>query len=66
VHVLGDVAVRHPEPWVGDVEEQVDGLPGADQDRVLPHQIRLRHLVPGDHEEPAGTVDVERVVHRVV
>src|SRR5688500_4375492 len=33
--VLGDVAVRHPPAGVADVEEDVDGLAGADQHGVL-------------------------------
>ena len=64
--VLGDVAVRHPQPGIGDVQQDVDGLARAQQHGVLPHQVRLRLAVPGQDEEPAGAVDVERVVHRVV
>ena len=64
--VLGDVAVRHPQAGVGDVEEDVDGLAGADEDGVLPHEVVVGFAVAGEHEEPAGAVDVERVVHRVV
>ena len=40
--VLGDVAVGHPAPGVGDVEQDVDGLAGADEHGVLPDQVRLR------------------------
>jgi hypothetical protein len=64
--VLGDVTVRHPQTGVADVEQDVDGLAGAQQHGVLPHQIRLRFAVPGEDEEASGPVDVERVVHRVV
>ena len=64
LHVLGDVAVRHPQAGVGDVEQDVDGLAGADQHGVLPHQVGLGHAVAGEHQEPAGAVQVERVVHR--
>ena len=53
-------------PGDGDVEDDVDGLAGADQHGVLPHEVRLGDVVTGDDEEAAGAVDVERVVHRVV
>jgi hypothetical protein len=43
--MLGDVAVRHPPARVGDVEQDVDGLAGADEDRVLPDEVRLDDLV---------------------
>ena len=64
--VFGDVAVRHPQPGVGDVQQDVDGLARAQQHGVLPHEIGFRPPVPGQDEEAAGSVDVERVVHRVV
>ena len=64
--VLGDVAVRHPAAGVGDLEQDVDRLAGADEHRVAPHEVRLDLAVAGEDEEPPGTVDVERVVHRVV
>ena len=51
LHVLGDVAVGHPQAGVGDVEQDVDGLAGADQDGVLPHQVRFRRSVAGQDEE---------------
>jgi hypothetical protein len=38
-------SVSDPETWVGDVEQDVHRLAGADQHRVLPHQIRLDHSV---------------------
>src|SRR4051812_44487525 len=64
--VLGDVAVGHPPARVGDVEQDVDDLTGAHQDGVGPHQVGLDDVVAAEHEEAAGAVDVERVVHRVV
>src|SRR5436190_23219099 len=57
--VLRDVAVRHPQTRVGDVEEDVDGLAREQQDRVLPGEVGLRHAVSGEDEEPTCTVDVE-------
>src|SRR5215211_4281536 len=39
--VLGDMAVRHPKAGVGDVEQDVDRLPGQHQHRVLPDQAGL-------------------------
>ena len=64
--VLGDVAVRHPQARVGDVEQDVDGLAGTDQHGVLPDQVGLHNPVSGEDQEAARSVDVERVVHRVV
>ena len=64
--VLGDVAVRHPAPRVGDVQEDIDDLAGAHQHRVAPDQVRLRLAVAGEDQEAASPVDVERVVHRMV
>ena len=64
--VLGDVAVRHPATRVRDVEQDVDGLAGADEDGVLPDEVGLRDAVAGEDDEAAGAVDVERVVHRMV
>src|ERR671911_786493 len=43
--MFGDVAVRHPEARVAEVEEDVHGLPGPHQHRVLPHQAGLDHSV---------------------
>lgn len=35
----GALPHRRPQPWVGDVEQDVGGLAGADQHRVLPDQV---------------------------
>ncbi len=43
--VLGDVAVRHPAARVRDVEQDVDGLAGADEHCVLPHEVRFDGVV---------------------
>src|SRR3954454_10386503 len=64
--VLSDVAVSHPHAGVGDVEQDVDGLPGAKEHRVLPDEVGVRLAATCQDEEPTGAVDVERVVHRVV
>jgi hypothetical protein len=64
--VLGDVAVGHPAPGVGDVEEDVDGLSGADEYRVFPDEVRLDDVIPSEDEEAAGPVHVEGMRHRVV
>ena len=64
--VFGDVAVRHPDPGIGDVQEDVDGFAAADEHGVLPHQVRFDGTVAAQDEEPPGAVHVERVVHRVV
>jgi hypothetical protein len=60
--VLGDVAVRHPTAGGRHVEQDVDGLAGSYE----PDEVLLRKVVAGEHDEAAGAVDVERVVHRVV
>src|SRR5215218_10191917 len=62
--VLGDVAVRHPLARMGDLEQEVDGLAGRDQHRVLPDEVGLGHAVAGEDQEAAGAMDVEGMVHR--
>ena len=53
-------------PGVRDVEQDVDGLAGSEEDRVLPDEIGFGLAVTREHDEAAGAVDVERVVHRVI
>jgi hypothetical protein len=48
--VLGNVAVRHPHTRVRHVEEDVDRLAGADEDGVLPDEIRLGDAVSARRE----------------
>jgi hypothetical protein len=43
--VFGDVAMRHPQARVGDVEEDVHRLTGSHKHGVLPHQARLDYSV---------------------
>src|SRR5262245_43276764 len=64
--VLGDVTVRHPSAGVRDIEQDVHRLAGADEDRVLPDEVRLHDVVAGNDEEASGTVNVKRVRHRMV
>src|SRR5215218_6200119 len=64
--MLGDVAMRHPTTGVRDVQEDVDRLACADEDGVLPDEVRLDDPVPREDEEAAGAVYVEWVWHRVV
>jgi RimK family alpha-L-glutamate ligase len=64
--MLGDVAMSHPAAGVRHVEEDVDGLAGAHEHRVLPDQVRLDDVVAREDQEAAGAVDVERVRHRMV
>src|SRR5262245_8960925 len=64
--VLGDVTVRHPATGVRDVEQDVDGLPRAHEHCVLPDEVRLDDVVAREDHKPAGTVDVERMRHRVI
>src|SRR4029079_353962 len=51
---------------MGYVEQDVHGLAGAHEHRVLPHEILLRDLVAGQNDEASGSVDVEWMVHRMV
>src|SRR5664279_1672708 len=37
--VFGDVAVRHPDPGIGDVQQDVDGFSAAHEHGVLPDQV---------------------------
>ena len=53
-------------PRLRHVEQDVDGLAGPNEHRVLPDEVLLRCSVAREHDEPTGTVDVERVVHRMV
>ena len=64
--VLGDVTVRHPEPGVGDVEQDVDRLAGPHENRVLPGEVGLDDSVPSEDEEAARAMHVEGMRHRVV
>ena len=64
--VLGDVAVGHPATWICDVEQDVDDLSRPDEHGVLPHEVRLDHVVAREDHEPASAMNVERVRHRVV
>ena len=52
--MFGDVAVSHPAAGVGDVEQDVDGLAGPDEDRVLPDEVRLDDVVAREDQESAG------------
>ena len=47
--VLGDVAVRHPQARVGDVEQDLDGLAGAHEDGVLPDEVVSDYAVSGKY-----------------
>src|ERR687897_3025606 len=62
--VFGDVAVRHPGAGIRNVQEDVDRLPGSDEHRVLPDQIRLLDAVPSEDQKPPGAVNMEGVGHR--
>ena len=53
-------------PGVRDVEQDVDGLAGSEKHRVLPHEVGFGFAVTREHDEAAGAVDVERVVHRMI
>src|SRR2546423_8028759 len=57
--VLGDVAVRHPDADVGDVQQDVDRLAGADEHGVLPDQAGLDRPIAREDQEAAGAVDME-------
>ena len=64
--MLGDVTVRHPPPWIRDVEEDVDGFPGADENGVFPDEVRLFDAVSCENEKSPCAVNVERVRHRMI
>src|SRR5687767_15587294 len=64
--VLGDMAMGHPHTGVGYVEQDVDGLAGADEYRILPRKVGLGCAVPREDQESAGAMDVKWVVHGVI
>ena len=57
--MLDYVAVRHPQSWVGDLEQDVHSLPDSQQHGVLPHQIGFLLSVQGEDQEAACPVDVQ-------
>src|SRR5437763_15388138 len=44
--VFGNVAVRHPEPAIRDVQQDVHGLACAHEHGVLPYEVGFRLAVP--------------------
>ena len=64
--VLGDMAVRHPQTGVRDIQQDVDRLAGSHEHCVFPDQIGLRLAVPRENEETARAVNVKWVVHRMI
>jgi hypothetical protein len=64
--MLGDVAVRHPDARMRDVEKKVDSLASGHKDRVLPRQVGFSRAVSCQNQEAARAVYVKRMVHRVV
>ena len=64
--VLGNMAMGHPDTGVGYVEQDVDGLAGADEYRILPRKVGLGCAVPREDQESTGAMNVKRVVHRVI
>jgi hypothetical protein len=64
--MLGDVAVRHPQTGIRDVEQDVHGPSRWHKHGVLPHQVGFRLALTRQDEEAPGAMDMERVVHRVI
>src|SRR5687768_2745395 len=64
--MLRDVAVRHPATGIADVEKDVNRLARADEHGVLPDEVRLGGTVTRKDEKAPGTMNVERVWHRVI
>jgi hypothetical protein len=52
--VFGDVAVRHPQPGIGDVQQDVHRFPRPQEHGVLPDEVLLGLLVPCEDEEAAS------------
>ena len=51
--VLGDMAVRHPQPGVRDVQQDVDRLAGSHEHCVFPDNLRAEWI---DHEQRARSL----------
>src|ERR687885_854780 len=64
--VLGNMAVGHPASGIGDFQQDVHRLPCAPEHGVLPHEVGLRLTVPSEDQEAACSMDVERVMHRMI
>src|SRR3954469_10213278 len=64
--MLGDMAMRHPDPRVRYVEQDVDRLTSPHEHRVLPHQVLLFGAVARKNDKAAGAMDMEGMVHRVI
>ena len=64
--MLGDMAVSHPQSRFGELEQDVDRLARPHENRVLPDEVGRRLTVSRENEKSAGTVHVERMVHRMV
>jgi hypothetical protein len=64
--MLSNVTVRHPKSRVGYVEKDVDGLAGSHEHGVFPDQVAFCLAISRENDEPAGAMDVKRVMHRVV
>jgi hypothetical protein len=59
--MLSDMAVSHPQAGVGDVEEDVDRLPGWDEHGVGPDEVGLDNAAASQGQEAACSVDVEGI-----
>src|SRR5918996_2505764 len=66
LRMLSDVAVRHPQTWVRQVQEDVHRLAGAQENGVLPNQVVFSSTVPRQDQETSRAVDVERMVHGMI
>src|SRR4051794_18651227 len=60
--MLGDMAMRHPDPRVRYVEQDVDRLTSPHEHRVLPYQVLLFGAVARKNDKAAGAVDMEGMV----
>ena len=53
--MLRDVAMGHPHSRMRDVEENVNGLTGRDEHRVLPDKVGFHDTVARQHQYPGTT-----------
>ena len=64
LRVLRDMAVQHPRPGIGQLDQQVHSRPNGNNAGVFPDEVWIGHAVSRDLEK-ALPVQVQWVIHWV-